>query len=98
MNPFHVTRRARQDLIGIWTYIATRSGTAAADRVLAEIYDAIQMLAAQPRMGHIRPDVRNPRYRFWAVHKFVIAYHVSRQPLTIARVIHGARDFKAIFG
>lgn len=98
MNSFHVTRRARQDLIAIWTYIATRSGAAAADRVLAAIHDAIQALAEQPGMGHTRADVQNPRYRFWTVHNFVIAYHFTRKPLTVARVVHGARDFRTIFG
>lgn len=44
-----------------------------------------------------RADVRNPRHRFWNVYKFVIAYRPDKEPLIVARVVHGARDFRRLF-
>jgi antitoxin ParD1/3/4/toxin ParE1/3/4 len=98
MKRFHISRPAQSDLAAIWDYIAMRSGAGAADRVLAEIYDAIQLLADNPLMGHARADVKNPKYRFWTVYSYVMAYRPDRKPITIARVVHGARDFARLFG
>lgn len=97
MRRFVVTRRARLDLLAIWRRIADDRGAETADRIITEFYDAIQMLAEFPAMGHKRADVTKPRYRFWSVYKFVIAYRTDLQPLTISRVLHGARDFAKLF-
>ena len=97
MNGFHITPQARRDLVSIWEYISERSGRVVANRVVADFYDAIRLLAEQPLMGHTRADVLNPRYRFWTVHSFVVAYRPDSKPLTISRVVHGARDFKKLF-
>ncbi len=97
MMQFVITLRARRDLLSIWNFIAEKASPATADQVVAEFYDAIQLLAEQPGMGHTRFDVANPRYRFWCVYRYIIAYRTDRKPFTVARVIHGARDFKQIF-
>jgi toxin ParE1/3/4 len=97
MKSFVITPLARTDLLEIWHYLAERASVSTANRIVAEIYDTIQMLAEQPGMGHVRADVTDLRYRFWRIHRYMIAYRSDRKPLTIARVIHGARDFKKIF-
>ena len=97
MKRFVVAPPARRDLLAIWKRIRKDAGIDVADRVLAEIYDNIQMLVDQPGMGHEREDVDDPRYRFWSVFKYVIAYRTDRKPLTISRVVHGARDFRKLF-
>jgi toxin ParE1/3/4 len=97
MTKFAVTRRARRDLANIWDYLRDHSSEATADRVLAEIYDAILLIADQPGMGHTRPDVTNHRYRFWTVYRYVIAYRTDCRPLTVSRVVHGSRDFTSLF-
>jgi len=51
-----------------------------------------------PGIGHSRTDVEDPRYRFWRIHSYIIAYRIDTKPITIARVLHGARDFRRIFG
>jgi antitoxin ParD1/3/4/toxin ParE1/3/4 len=95
--PYHLTRRARRDLLAIWNYLREHASIEVADRVLAKIYDAIQLLAAQPGLGHERADVEDPRYRFWSVYNYIIAYRLDRKPFTVARVVHGARDFRKLF-
>jgi len=50
-----------------------------------------------PGMGHQRADVSNPRYRFWPVGNYVIAYRVERSTLIVVRVVYGARDFRKLF-
>ena len=48
-------------------------------------------------MGHTRRDVRDSRYRFWAVRPYVIAYASDDESLTITRVVHGRRNFRLLF-
>jgi plasmid stabilization system protein ParE len=97
MKRFQITARARRDLLAIWGHIAREASPETANRVLSEFYDAIQLLADQPGAGHTRVEVANRHYRFWSVYKYVIAYRIDRQPLTVSRVVHGARDFQRLF-
>jgi plasmid stabilization system protein ParE len=48
-------------------------------------------------MGHIRADVHDKRYLFWALGKYVIVYRIEGKELVVVRVLHGARDFRKLF-
>jgi antitoxin ParD1/3/4/toxin ParE1/3/4 len=97
MSSFVLTARARLDLQLIWNRIADDS-IDNADKVKDELRTAMRQLAHMPGMGHRRADVSNPRYRFWAVYSFVIAYLPDTRPLQVVRVVHGAQNFKKLFG
>ena len=97
MKRFFITPTARRDLNAIWDYLCEKVNERLANRILAELHDAIQMLAENPGFGHSRADVDDPRYRFWSVRRYVIAYRTDLKPFTVARVVHGARDFKKLF-
>ena len=88
--------QSRRDLTEIWDHIAADS-IRAADAIVAEVSDAARSLADMPGIGHVRADVKDPRYRFWAVRKYVMAYRHTSRTLTVVRVIHGARNFRRIF-
>ena len=60
MTRFRLSPEAAQDVIDIYEYIAQDS-VDAAERVRAEIYDAILGLAAMPGKGHRREDLKNNR-------------------------------------
>ena len=62
-----------------------------------EIRAALRLLAASPGIGHHRADVKDPRYRFWRVNRFVIAYFPDTDPLQVIRIVGGHRDFRKIF-
>jgi plasmid stabilization system protein ParE len=47
-------------------------------------------------MGHARSDVKDKRYLFWAVGKYIIAYRVEKK-LLVVRIVHGARDLRKFF-
>jgi plasmid stabilization system protein ParE len=88
--------QARVDLLEIWHTIAQDS-VAAANRVADEMDDAIRRLVEMPGMGHTRSDVTRKGYRFWTVYSYVIGYKYDVASLTVARVIHGKRDFRRLF-
>ena len=88
-----ISKPADADLDAIWQYIA-RDSLPAADRVEDTLHAAMQMLAEFPGLGHARPDVANPVYRFWTVKPYLIAYRVEADSLIVVRVLHGARDIR----
>lgn len=96
MSGFVLTERAETDLRNIWDYIAARS-VDAADKVIVDFHRAFDQLAENPEMGHRRRDVRNRRYRFWRVHRFIIAYFPETRPMQIIRIVGGQRNFRPLF-
>jgi plasmid stabilization system protein ParE len=91
-----VLTRAYRDIVDIWNYTAT-DNPAAADEQEGRFFAAIRLLGEQPGLGHQRPDVSDPRYRFWRVGAYQIAYRVRGKQLTVCRVVHSARDFRKLF-
>jgi toxin ParE1/3/4 len=89
------TRRAARDLDDIWQRIALDS-EAAADRMLDEIQERCRLLATQPGMGesctHYGKGMRRT-----TVGWYVVLYRAQPKQVSIARVLHGARDIDSLF-
>lgn len=92
-----ISRRADRDIVRIWDVIAQDSPTAA-DQVENKLLAAMKLLGDHPGGGHTRDDVTDPRYRFWPVYSYVVAYRVEREEVLIVRVLHGARDVRKALG
>lgn len=90
-----LSRRARIDLIDIETYIAANSQTAA-DRVVDDIFTALDKLAVNPELGHMREDLTDRKVRFWAVHSYLIVYEHSHTIIGVARILSRYRDIAAL--
>ena len=86
--------RARRDLIEIWIYIA-EDDIDAADRLLDLIEEAIDGLAAMPRMGHERRDLTDQDVRFWPVKSYLVIYRDGK-PMEIVRILSAYRDVAAL--
>jgi plasmid stabilization system protein ParE len=90
MRAYRLTRKAKADLREIWSYIAARNEEAA-DRVENAVYEACEA----PLRGHTRKDLTALPVRFWTLiryRKYVIVYEPESRPLTIIRILHGARN------
>lgn len=95
-TPFRFTQTAAADLDDIWESIA-RDNQEAADRVVADIYSRVGLLAKFPRTGHRRKDLAGSRPLFFLpVGKYMVAYKSQRTGLLIIRILHAARDIAAI--
>ena len=90
------TPAARLDLCDIWGYIAEDNVTAA-DRMLDEIDAQCKFLARTPELGRLREDL-SPRLRSWVVGNYVIFYRPQPNGIEVMRVLHGRRNFPALFG
>jgi plasmid stabilization system protein ParE len=82
---------AEADMNDIWEYIAA-DNSAAANRVTAEIENALNNLVLFPGRGHRRPDLTSRPLRFIVVREYLIAYAPDERPLWVVAVIHGRRN------
>jgi toxin ParE1/3/4 len=91
MSGYAFHPEAFADLDQIWEYIAERN-LDAADRVIANIFDALSTLVASPHIGPRRPDLTSRPLRFKLVRDYLIAYAPDESPLWVVAVLHGSRN------
>jgi plasmid stabilization system protein ParE len=91
MSGYALHTEAFTDLDDIRSYIA-QGNPNAADRVMAQIFDALRALVPFPHQGHRRPDLTSRPLRFTLVREYLIAYAPNEKPLWVVAVMHGRRS------
>ncbi len=84
------SKKARDDLLSIWAYIA-QGNPKSADKLLDEIDKNCSLLGKNPQMGQARPDI-SPDMRYFPVKNYLILYQEQSFGVEVIRVLHGARD------
>jgi plasmid stabilization system protein ParE len=97
VTAYLVSPNARDDLNGIWDYIAA-DNVLAADNLIAEIESAFELLVRHPGIGHPREDISDRSLRIWPVHRYLIIYRPDTSPIEVVRILHGHRDIGRIMG
>ena len=95
MSEVRFSRRAREDLLDIWLYIARQNSEAAADRVFDRIEEACRTLARQPELGPARPEIADEA-RSLIIQRWLALYRLTAYGVQVVRVIDGARDLKRV--
>lgn len=98
MPDFVIAEAAQADLEQIDQYIAA-DNPAAADRLLDDLYGAMQRAAEGPETaGSVRDDLTDRDVRFILVRKnYWVVYAVAgAEAVTIVRVLHARRDVPRI--
>jgi toxin ParE1/3/4 len=95
MPDYELSPEAVTDLEGIWDFIAADQ-SAAADRVVDELFDAFQHLASWPKLGHYRPDLTDAIVRFWPVKPYLVVYRELADSIEVVAVLHGSRDIPEV--
>lgn len=86
---------SRRDLHEILKYIS-RDKPGAALRHVEKLEQACWTLARNPQMGTAREELM-PNVRVWSEGNFAIFFRPVIDGAEIIRVVHGARDFDALF-
>ncbi len=95
MGKVHHSASSEIDLLEAWLYIAEDS-LDAADRLLDQIDTEARTLLMQPKMGRTRDELA-AGLRSWPTSTpYVLFYFSDADGITIARVLHHARDVPAI--
>ena len=95
MSEFVITQAAKGDLLNILEYLEGDNPSAIL-RVVDALDDAMQLLADNPGIGHLRPDLTPQDVRFWPVFRYLVIYRPDTTPLEIVRVLHGKRDVRRL--
>lgn len=91
MKPrFTLTPAAKEDLLAIWQYIAA-DNPAAADRVIDDLLDSSESIAAFPSLGPDRPDLAS-NVRYFPRGSYLIFYRPDSHGVEILRYVHAERD------
>jgi toxin ParE1/3/4 len=89
------SRQSEQDVVEIALYIA-RDNPDAAMRLIDRMDEALHMLAGNPQLGRERHELGSA-VRSFALGNYVLFYRQAAQDIELIRVLHGARDLRAIF-
>lgn len=92
---YRLTEQAENELGEILQYVAQKDGVERALNVHGKFLGAFEHLAAMPNAGSRRMALTGDQVRWWTVFKWVVIYDPGT-PITILRVIHGAREFDRI--
>lgn len=96
------TRRAEDELRGIWRHIAERNEPAA-NRILISLIDRIEMLRRHPRLGPRRPEIRASA-RILVEGHYLILYELHPdddeggiETIEVVSIVDGRRDLEGMF-
>jgi toxin ParE1/3/4 len=89
------TRRAREDLLDIWLYIASQNSEAVADRVYDRIEESCRQLCHYPRRAPARPEIAEDA-RALVIERWLALYRLVEDDVQIVRIIDGSRDLARI--
>lgn len=95
MGLIRLAHQADADLDAIRDYIGQHSPRAA-NQVLDQIFETLELLANHPELGERRNDL-GEELRAFVVRPYVIFYYSVADGIHVARIVHGARDFPTVF-
>jgi len=95
---YELTRTAENELREILQYVARHDGVDRALHVHDQFIEAFTSIAATPDRGFKRPKLTGDRVRWLTVFRWIVIYAPERSPITILRVIHGARNLDRLLG
>lgn len=88
---------AEEDFTEIVSYVAADNPNAAI--ILAtKIEKNLELLSDNPKLGRIPrdEDIRNLGYRYLIVQNYIIFYTTEERTIIIHRILHSARNYKAL--
>ena len=85
------TDSAEGDLLDAWLYIAA-DNPEAADRVIETIEQEARLLLTHPGLGRERPELAAGLRSWPTTTRFILFYFIDTTGITIARILHHARD------
>ena len=95
MAKFHLTRKAVDDLSGIWNYSFDTGSEEQVDKYYSMLIDACATIARDPKGGRRYPEVA-AELSGYEIGRHIIFYRVlSSSEVEIARILHVRMDIKS---
>ena len=96
-SKYYLSPIAEQDIDEVITYLA-QENPAAAHVFLDSLYNAMESLADNPHLGHVREDLTGKPVKFFLFKWHYLIIYKSVSPLEIVRVLSGYRDLVHLIG
>ena len=94
MSRYRVAPQAREDIKEIYRYIKAENPSAA-QRVRLRLYEKFRLLATQPYVGWVHPQLPK-ELRCTTAGNLVIVYRPRDNGVDILHIVHSARDVDAL--
>jgi plasmid stabilization system protein ParE len=91
MRNYELSQHALLDLEEIVSYL-NRENPQAANEFVDAAFLAMDDLAQNPLLGHVREDLTNRPVRFWTFKWHYLIIYTEQPPINIVRVLSGYRD------
>ncbi|MHA7153769.1 type II toxin-antitoxin system RelE/ParE family toxin [Arthrobacter sp. TMN-50] len=91
MSECRLTPAAQRDLSSIWDFTEERWDTRQAEKYIRELQGAIERIAADPRRGRARDEIRTG-YRSYAIGSHVVFYVPGADHVDVIRILHERMD------
>ena len=97
MSGYVLSPEAEQDIFEIWSYLADEASIDLASQVESELFEAFELLARTPGLGHKRVDLTNIPVFFYRAfpYQHMIVYRKAA-PLEVVGVIHAKRKLTRV--
>ncbi|OGT06958.1 MAG: hypothetical protein A2X78_00640 [Gammaproteobacteria bacterium GWE2_37_16] len=95
IKTYHLSDAAYQDIDEIVTYIAKESPKSA-HKFLDATYSAMDTLAENPDLGHLREDLTQMSVKFWTFKWHYLIIYKPMKPIEIVRILSGYQDITNI--
>lgn len=95
----NVIQEAEDDLLDIWSYIASNDLAAKADHVLTQLEALCESLATIPFRGHVCPELESigiTSYREVHFKPYRVIYEITGKVVYIHAVLDGRRDLPSL--
>jgi len=90
------SRRAKVDLLQIWSYLAEKAGIETADRITRSLYDRCYFLAGSSGLGQLQREI-GPTIRSFSVKEYTVFFERRTDGINVLRVAHASRDWANLF-
>lgn len=94
MSRYVLSGEALLELDEIWEYIAG-DDIDAANRWIARLLDACELLSQNPRIGHPHSDVADKSILCWPVGNYLILYRKFEDHIDVVAVTEGSREISS---
>lgn len=95
MSSYFLSAVAEQDIDEIVSYI-THENPDASLKLLDSLFEAMDMLAENPLLGHKREDLTDKLVRFWPFKWHYLIIYTEDVPINIVRILSGYRDIQKL--
>ena len=96
MAKYEISDIAQSDMESIAQYLISKNAASAAERLIFKFFKGYDRLAIFPLSGATVKAKRLNHFRFVIVEKYYIFYTFKNNIVNIERVLHTARNYKAI--